>query len=34
MQVIAGIYWQAFRLWVKGCRFYPHPETKHKETVA
>lgn len=23
--VIAGIYWQALRLWVKGAAFHPHP---------
>lgn len=26
-QVFAGIYWQALRLWWKGCRVYPHPKT-------
>lgn len=25
VKVITGIYWQAFRLWRKGARFYPHP---------
>jgi DUF1365 family protein len=25
-QVIAGIYWQALRLWWKGAPFYPHPQ--------
>ena len=25
-QVLAGIYWQAFRLWTKGCPFYVHPQ--------
>lgn len=25
VQVIAGIYWQAFRLWWKGTPFHPHP---------
>jgi len=24
-QVIAGIYWQAFRLWLKGTPYHPHP---------
>lgn len=24
-QVIVAIYWQAFRLWWKRCRFFPHP---------
>lgn len=27
-QVIAGIYWQAVRLWWKGCQFYPHPPSR------
>ena len=25
-QVVAGIYWQAFRLWSKGTPFYAHPK--------
>lgn len=25
-KVIAGIYWNAFRLWMKRCTFYPHPK--------
>jgi DUF1365 family protein len=31
VQVVANIYWQAFRLWRKGCPFYSHPK---KNTVA
>jgi DUF1365 family protein len=26
LKIIAGIHWQALRLWLKGCRFAPHPE--------
>ncbi len=26
-QVIVGIYWQAFRLWVKGAPFHDHPRS-------
>lgn len=25
-QVYAGIYWQALRLWWKGCQVHPHPK--------
>lgn len=25
LKVIAAIHWQALRLWLKGCRFRPHP---------
>jgi DUF1365 family protein len=29
LQVIAAIYWQAFKLWIKGVPFHAHP--KHAE---
>lgn len=25
LRIIAAIHWQALRLWLKGCRFRPHP---------
>jgi DUF1365 family protein len=25
IHVTAAIYWQAFRLWRKGCQYFPHP---------
>jgi DUF1365 family protein len=28
VQVVASIYWQALRLWVRRARFYPHPRTQ------
>jgi DUF1365 family protein len=33
-QVIAGIYWQALRLWWKGAPFYPHPQEAEAPTGA
>ena len=32
LKVIVAIYWQALRLWVKRCPFYPHP-AKSKSMV-
>jgi len=29
-KVIAAIYWNALRLWLKGCPFYPHPRELEK----
>jgi DUF1365 family protein len=28
-RVVGGIYWQAWRLWWKGAKFYPHPKRRH-----
>jgi hypothetical protein len=25
LKAVAGIYWQALRLWIKGATFYSHP---------
>ena len=27
LQILGAIYAQAFRLWMKKCQFYPHPQT-------
>lgn len=34
LKVIAAIYWQALRLWVKGVPFHPHPKTRPGEKSA
>lgn len=31
-QVVAGIYWQALRLWLKRCRIFPHPRNEPAPT--
>lgn len=33
MKVTGGIYWQALRLWLKRCPFYPHPDKKNAMLV-
>lgn len=30
VRVISAIYWQAFRLWLKRCRYYDHPENRER----
>lgn len=30
IKVVAGIYWQAFKLWLKGVPVYEHPDKKRK----
>ena len=32
-KVVAAIYWQALRLWLKRCPFYPHPRKRHDIAV-
>ena len=31
-RVVVGIYWQAFRLWLKKTPFHPHPDRTNKPT--
>ncbi len=33
VQVVSSIYWQALRLWWKGCPFYSHPEKANQESA-
>jgi DUF1365 family protein len=28
-QILGAIYYQALRLWMKKCQFYPHPQKSH-----
>jgi DUF1365 family protein len=34
LTIVAGIYWQAFRLWLRGARFHPHPATRRPDGPA
>ena len=33
MKIVAAIYWQAFRLWLKRCPLYVHPDKKNAMAV-
>lgn len=33
-KVMGAIYWEAFRLWLKGCPYYPHPIHSQQGTKA
>lgn len=33
LKVVAAIYFEALRLWIKGCPFYPHPNKKKQVTA-
>jgi DUF1365 family protein len=32
-RILLSIYWQAFRLWLKGAPFYAHPKTRIAATT-
>lgn len=32
-RVIAAIHWQALKLWLRRCPYYPHPKTYSEKTV-
>ena len=34
VQVVSSIYWQALRLWWKGCPFYSHPKKATTQQIA
>jgi DUF1365 family protein len=34
IKVMAGIYFQAFRLWIKKCPFFPHPKSQKESTFS
>lgn len=34
VKVVAAIYWQALRLWLKRTPFHPHPEKSRKEALS
>ncbi len=33
VQIISAIYWQAVRLWLKGCTFVPHPGRSNRSQI-
>jgi DUF1365 family protein len=34
VKVMAGIYFQALRLWMKKCPFFPHPKSQKESTFS
>ena len=32
LKAVAGIYWQALRLWIKGATFYPYPVKREESS--